>query len=199
MSGRALVLGGGGVTGVARGIGLLAGLAELGVDLADADLVVGTSAGSVVGADVRSGISLAEFYATQLAPPDGEVSDRIRLRWVAMLTWNMVRSRDAARARARIGRMALAAKTISEEERRKVFTAALAVHEWPARRLLITAVDAESGEFRAFDAASGVNSGGRGRSQLRGAGNLAAGHHRRPALHRWRHALPGERRPGSRA
>jgi NTE family protein len=52
--------------------------------------------------------------------------------------------------------MALAAKTVSEEQRRKVFADGLPVHDWPARRLLITAVDAESGEFRAFDAASGV-------------------------------------------
>ncbi len=136
---------------------MLAGLAGLGVDLTDADLVVGTSAGSVVGADVRSGISPAELYAAQLAPRrDSEVADRIGLRWIAGLTWTMVRSRDPARARARIGRMALAAKTMPEQERRKVFAAGLAAQEWPARRLLITAVDAESGEFRAFDAASGA-------------------------------------------
>jgi NTE family protein len=156
MSGRALVLGGGGVTGIAWELGLLAGLAELGVDLADADLVVGTSAGSVVGADLRSGTSPAELYAAQLVPHDGPAADRIGIRWIAGLTWTMVRSRDPARARARIGRMALAAKTVSEEQRRKVFADGLPVHDWPARRLLITAVDAESGEFRAFDAASGV-------------------------------------------
>jgi NTE family protein len=156
MPGRALVLGGGGVTGVAWELGLLAGLAELGVDLTDADLVVGTSAGSVVGADVTSGISLAEFYAAQLAPSDSEIADRIGLRWIAGLIWIMARSRDPAKARARIGRMALSAKTVSEAERRKVIAARLLVHEWPARRLLITAVDAGSGEFRAFDAVSGV-------------------------------------------
>jgi len=45
----ALVLGGGGITGIAWEIGVLTGLAEAGVDLTGADLVVGTSAGSVVG------------------------------------------------------------------------------------------------------------------------------------------------------
>jgi NTE family protein len=55
---RALVLGGGGVTGVAWEIGLLAGLAEAGVDLRDADLVVGTSAGASVAAQITSGTGL---------------------------------------------------------------------------------------------------------------------------------------------
>ena len=51
----ALVLGGGGITGIAWEIGLLAGLAEAGTDLSGADLVVGTSAGSVVGARLATG------------------------------------------------------------------------------------------------------------------------------------------------
>jgi len=46
---RALVLGGGGPVGVAWESGLLAGLAEHGADVSDADLFVGTSAGSIVG------------------------------------------------------------------------------------------------------------------------------------------------------
>src|ERR1700744_5333103 len=78
MADKALVLGGGGLTGVAWEIGILAGLAEHGVDLTDADLVVGTSAGSVVGVDVRSGVGLAEFYQAQSAPHDpGEVTARM--------------------------------------------------------------------------------------------------------------------------
>ena len=55
MDRRALVLGGGGVTGVAWEIGLITGLAGLGIDLAAADVIIGTSAGSVVGADIASG------------------------------------------------------------------------------------------------------------------------------------------------
>ena len=56
-----MVLGGGGVTGVAWELGVLAGLAQQGVDLSQADLVVGTSAGSVVGAQLTSGVSLGEL------------------------------------------------------------------------------------------------------------------------------------------
>ena len=48
----ALVLGGGGITGIAWELGIIHGLAEEGIDLTEADTVVGTSAGSVVGAGV---------------------------------------------------------------------------------------------------------------------------------------------------
>jgi len=46
MAGTALVLGGGGVTGAAWELGLLAGLADEGMELTGADLVVGTSPSS---------------------------------------------------------------------------------------------------------------------------------------------------------
>ncbi len=66
----ALVLGGGGITGIAWEVGVLAGLAEAGVDLTGADLVVGTSAGSVVGAQVTSGADLEMlFTASSSRPP----------------------------------------------------------------------------------------------------------------------------------
>ncbi|WP_375373457.1 patatin-like phospholipase family protein [Micromonospora sp. ATA51] len=73
---RALVLGGGGVTGVAWELGLLAGLAQRGLELAGADLVVGTSAGSVVGAQVCSGVPLEELYAAQLPSGSGLAAGR---------------------------------------------------------------------------------------------------------------------------
>src|SRR5439155_940596 len=71
MAGRALVLGGGGVTGVAWEFGILTGLAEAGVDLTTADLVVGTSAGAVVAVPAASGVDLEERYKAQLAGPAG--------------------------------------------------------------------------------------------------------------------------------
>src|SRR3982074_2126812 len=53
---RGLVLGGGGVTGIAWETGLLAGLAQAGVDLVAADVVVGTSGGSGGAAPLLRGI-----------------------------------------------------------------------------------------------------------------------------------------------
>src|SRR3954454_24925039 len=77
MTGTALVLGGGGITGIAWELGLLAGLAERGVDLTGADLGIGTSAGSVVGAQIATGVDVEERYAAKLAPPDGEIAARM--------------------------------------------------------------------------------------------------------------------------
>ena len=66
---RALVLGGGGVTGMAWETGLIAGLAGLGIDLAAAGVIIGTSAGSVAGTDIASGQELEALYQAQPAPP----------------------------------------------------------------------------------------------------------------------------------
>ena len=157
----ALVLGGGGITGIAWEIGVLDGLAEAGTDLSDADLVVGTSAGSVVGAQLTSGAELAAMYERQLAPATGEKAARLNGATLAQLGWAMLRSRGRdVEFRRRIGTLALAAEkaglTPSEQERLDVIGARLVGTQWPERKLVITAVDAETGEFRTFDRDSGV-------------------------------------------
>jgi NTE family protein len=159
--GTALVLGGGGITGIAWEIGLLAGLAEAGVDLSGADFVVGTSAGSVVGAQVTSGAELEAMYARQLEPATGETAARLNRATLAQFGWAMLRTRgDHAAFRSRIGSIALAAEkaglTPSEQERLDVIGARLVSTEWPERPFVVTAVDAESGKFRTFDRESGV-------------------------------------------
>jgi hypothetical protein len=87
MTGKALVLGGGGVTGIAWELGILAGLAEDGVDLTDADVIVGTSAGSVVGAQLTSGIRSKSCTKRQLEPPTGEIAAKIKLSVLARWRW----------------------------------------------------------------------------------------------------------------
>ena len=156
----ALVLGGGGITGIAWEIGMLAGLAEAGVDLSGADLVVGTSAGSVVGAQLAGGTDLTELYARQLQPSTGEPVGRLSRAAIAQLGWAMLRTRgNHAAFRRRTGTLALAAEkaglTPTEQERLDVF-GGLVGAEWPERQLVVTAVDAESGKFRPFDRDSGV-------------------------------------------
>jgi NTE family protein len=153
MDRRALVLGGGGITGIAWETGVIAGLAELGIDLAAADVIIGTSAGSVVGADITSGRELEALYQAELAPPASEPGDRIGWGTMGRLVWVMSTIRDPARARARIGRWALAAPTMAEADRRKVFEARLHADVWPAQALKVTAVDARTGELAVFDAA----------------------------------------------
>ena len=154
---RALVLGGGGVTGVAWEIGIIAGLAAAGTDLTSADLVVGTSAGSVVGALVAAGTPVQEMYASQLEPPTAEIAAKLGVGVLAQYLVTMVRARDPQTYGARLGAKALRARTVSEAERRAVLTARLPFKEWPQRPLKVTAVDATSGEFTVFTRDSGVD------------------------------------------
>ena len=156
-----LVLGGGGITGIAWEIGLLSGLAEAGVDLSGADLVVGTSAGSVVGAQLTAGAELEAMYRRQLEPPTQEKAARMTRANLAQYGWALLRSRGKdVEFRRRVGALALAAEkaglTPSEQERLDVIGSRLVGTEWPDRPLLLTAVDAETGEFSAFDRDSGV-------------------------------------------
>ncbi len=153
---RALVLGGGGITGIAWELGMLAGLAEHGVDIRDADLVIGTSAGSVVGALITSSDDLEELYASQLAAPGLEPPVRMGIGTIVRWGWAIACSRGAQQVGARIGRMALATATAPEAERRGIIECRLQARTWPQRTLLVTAIDAESGEFAAFGKGSQV-------------------------------------------
>jgi NTE family protein len=157
MASTALVLGGGGITGIAWELGMLAGLRERGIDLTAADLVVGTSAGSVVGAQIATGVDVDERYAAQLADPTGEIAARLgRAALARLAAATLLGPRDPQRVRARIGAAALRARTVGQEERIAVIGRRLPVHEWPERDLRITAVDADTGEFVVLDRESGV-------------------------------------------
>jgi NTE family protein len=157
MDKRALVLGGGGVTGAAWEIGLVAGLAAAGIDLVAADLVVGTSGGAVSGAQLLSGTSLESLYQRQLDPPVDEIAARVSVRLMARQAWIMLTSSGPTQLRIRAGKLALRAHTISPAERRKVIESRLPSREWPAVPLQLTAVDAATGEFVVFDAASAAS------------------------------------------
>ncbi|MGP0031658.1 MAG: patatin-like phospholipase family protein [Acidimicrobiales bacterium] len=65
-----LVLGAGGVVGQAYQAGVLAGLQrEIGWDPRDADLIVGTSAGSITGAALRVGVPATDLAALTIGYP----------------------------------------------------------------------------------------------------------------------------------
>ena len=153
----ALVLGGGGLTGIAWEIGILAGLARAGVDLTDADTVVGTSAGSVVGSQLAAGRSLEDLYDEQLAPPDAEIGGRLgRLAALKLLPPYVLPGSGRDKLR-RVGRLALRSHPPGSVDREGVIRSRLPVHEWPDRDLRITAVEAETGRFTVFDRDSGVD------------------------------------------
>ncbi len=152
------MLAGGGLTGIGWEVGLLAGLAAAGVRPgADADLLVGTSAGSVVGARVAQGADLDDLYAEQLADTGAERAASIDHGGMAEIFEEMLSTGgDPVARHQRIGALALAADTVPEADRLAVISTRLPDPEWPDRRLQIVAVDAVSGETAIFQADSGV-------------------------------------------
>lgn len=152
----ALVLGGGGITGIAWELGLIAGLAEGGVDLSRAQVVIGTSAGSVVGAQITSGEAVEDLYAGQLEPPDREIGAHFGLSSMVRLGVMMALPGSGRRRRRRVGRAAMRVTSVPVAERVQVIRSRLGTRAWPDRRLLVIAVDAESGATTVFDRDSGV-------------------------------------------
>ena len=157
---EALVLGGGGVAGVSWLTGVLAGLADAGQDFSAVDLLVGTSAGSTVAAQVGSGLSLEELYARQTEPAlqAAEIMADVDLESfgarMAELLHGVTTVPEVQQA---IGKFALGTATVSESARRAVIESRLPSHAWPDRGLRIIAVDAETGLPRVFDKDSGVS------------------------------------------
>lgn len=154
---NALVLGAGGITGIAWQLGVITGLREAGVDLTGADLIVGTSAGSVTGTLLAAGVDPVDAQRLEARLGDGDPP--IRPDWergsqaFAILTDE---TRDPASIRAEVGALALAADVIDEQSYVTALARRLPVHDWPDRPLLINAVDAATGDPVVWDRAAGV-------------------------------------------
>ena len=168
---RALVLGGGGSTGNAWLIGVIAGLFDAGLDVTEADLIIGTSAGSTAAAQITSASPtqlLADILAaapqSQTAPvgsegrglSGGPVADHLE-----RMSRIIAAAEDAADMRRRMGAAALemdAASDGSGQTRwRATVAARLPSQRWPEQAVLLTVVDAHSGAPVVFDRHSGVD------------------------------------------
>lgn len=157
---RALVLGGGGVAGIAWETGVLAGLADAGVDALDADLIVGTSAGSAVAAQVSSGLPLEDLFRRQVDPAlqAKEIPAELDLAtYATTLGELMAGAQDVLEIRRRIGAWARDVPTVPEKERREAVASRLPSFVWPDRPIAVAAVDVETGERRIFDPEAGVD------------------------------------------
>ena len=149
---RGLVLGGGGPVGRAWQVGLVDGFAGQGIDLGTADLIIGTSAGAVVGAQLALKQEFGAPPKIDAAPPvySGNIVD------LATAMTRAAQSSEPEPIRAEIGRMALNAQTISEEASlsRSIF-APFVGQPWPSQ-LRATSVNARTGQLRIWDASSGA-------------------------------------------
>lgn len=158
---RGLVLAGGGVSGIAWELGVITALQRAGIDLRQADVVVGTSAGSVVGVQLTGGTSLDDVINEQLLPAHQSSERAAGLDYTHFVQMVMDQFQkhgmNPQAIRAGIGEEAQKAKTPSAEDRLAIIAARLPTQDWPAQKLLITAVDAENGEFVVFDRDSGVS------------------------------------------
>jgi NTE family protein len=164
----ALVLGAGGAAGQAWQIGIIAGLAEAGLDMTEAaDLVIGTSSGCTTAAQVRSGIPAAELLASVLSPPVQAVGQNPQrppsLPMAAV--FERMRAIGAAASSAADLQRAMGAFGLESDailgpetgQRRAMVAARLPRPDWPARPMIVVAVDAHTGELVAFDRDSGVD------------------------------------------
>jgi NTE family protein len=152
---QALVLGGGGVAGIAWMTGLLAGLAEAGDDVTGGtDLVIGTSAGACVAAQLGSGLPLEALLARQVDPALQARELMAEVDWArfaAELEPYLAGAGTPGEKLRRFGEFALSAPTVPEPERRAVIQSRLPSHDWPATPTRLIAVDCVSGELAVFD------------------------------------------------
>jgi NTE family protein len=166
----ALVLGGGGSTGNAWLIGLIAGLFDAGLDVTEADLTIGTSAGSTAAVQIAGATPTDLFSAIVAAAPWRRTapvaSDRGRgpvkpvMDHLGRINTIIASAADATDMRRRMGAAALEMDAASDgswqSQWRATVASRLPSQSWPNRQLLITAVDADTGEPVVFDRRSGV-------------------------------------------
>ena len=158
---RALVLGGGGIAGIAWLNGLFYGFSQEDFDPLDgADLIVGTSAGACAAAQLTSGVAKETLFSrqTDLAlQPVEPLPDPQLLRRAAEKRPELLRAGDSAAITKARAQFALSTETIPEEARRAVIAARLPAHEWPDHPLKLVAVEAASGDIAVFDRSAGVS------------------------------------------
>src|SRR5947207_6357998 len=139
---------------------------EGGVDLSQADLIAGTSAGSFVGANLAMGRDVAHLAQTYIAEPQESIAAAQPATPppdLSILIGKMQEAVSGVRAakevRAEIGAWALTAKTISEEDFIASFggwLSGLPENAWPERPFACTAVAAADGSFVVWNREAGI-------------------------------------------
>lgn len=159
---RAIVLGGGGEFFAAWMLGYLKSLSAGGADLSLADAIVGTSAGSLVGATVAGGHLtrvhkefdlLGEFpkLMQKLIPTAKRNPSQVRATRVAA----SLNTADPAAIQS-LGRVAMAARNMGTEQQQEVIRVITGEGNWPAPSLHTTANDCYTGQRLVVTEAAGI-------------------------------------------
>jgi NTE family protein len=156
---RALVLGGGGPVGVGWESGLAVGLAREGVVLGEADLIVGTSAGSIVGSRLALRMDLPTLVSAvgrPLPAPAGTGAPEPTGDLMAVWADTASRGLTPEQVRVELGKLSLSAPAGSESTfvTAEVF-AQLEGCQWPAS-FRCTAIDTLTGALQVWDESAGV-------------------------------------------
>jgi NTE family protein len=150
------------LAGIAWETGVLLGIADEAPDVAAAvlnsEVLVGTSAGSAVAAQISSGVTLQELFERQLAGTVNEIEPGVSIEDLTALFLSALSDTagDVQQHLRRIGAVAAAAETVPAAARHQVIADRLPSHDWPSRVLRLTAIDIDSGELVVFDRDSGV-------------------------------------------
>ncbi|MBH0779299.1 patatin-like phospholipase family protein [Nocardia bovistercoris] len=149
---RAVVLGPGGVPGTAWLLGLLTGLRRGGIDLAEADTVVGTSAGAIAGMLLGGDTDLARPAPNPELESGPNRGDPNAMAQAHLLLGGSAPTTDTRRQVGRIASTATATPAHIWVARMRHLIGDV---DWPAN-LLVPAVDADSGEPIVWRAGDGV-------------------------------------------
>lgn len=166
-----LVMGGGGVVGIAWETGVLAALQhEQGFDPTGAAIVIGTSAGSVTGAQAALGRDFGELAdlarrpasprpggaPAAVSPPPPAMPDFTRGPQAEIM--QLMTSGGAEAVGARIGELAMRCETaLTEDAYVESFRRMLGTDEWPAVDLRVTTCECETGRGVAWSRVDGID------------------------------------------
>jgi NTE family protein len=153
---RSIVLGGGGVTGIAWEIGVLYELDRMGTAIREAEAIYGTSAGAFAATALTVG-NLEARYEEQSLPSSeipGAFSEELAKQYEQIFAQH---HGDETKVGMAFGALARSAVTITPEARYAVVRERLRVTDWPSNRLNFAAIDASTGKLEVLNSSSGLN------------------------------------------
>lgn len=163
-----LILGGGGIVGVAWELGVLAALTtDAGWNPATATVIAGTSAGSMAGAITAlgrdlpaiaarrtAGVTLPDLTTAPEAPESGPATSVVQPELLALLRPGSAPLAERARA---VGRLALAATPSIDPAAYRAYIGSSLTAQWPDGDLRCTTVDCDTGETVLIDRDFGMD------------------------------------------